>query len=79
MSLTSLLLTPFIGALLVLAVPGNYRVIVRFIALVTTAITALGAISLFAAFKPGVAEFQFEHQTAWIPAAGLSYHVGVDG
>jgi NADH-quinone oxidoreductase subunit M len=79
MSLTSLLLTPFIGTLLVLLVPGNYRVIVRLIALVTTAITAIAAILLFAAFKPGVAEFQFEHQAAWIPAAGLSYHVGVDG
>ena len=43
MSLSQLLLTPFAGALLVLLVPGNYRVVHRFIALVTSAITAIGA------------------------------------
>jgi len=79
MSLTSLLLTPFLGALLVLLVPGNYRVVVRLIALLTTAVTAIKAIALFAAFQPGIADIQFEEQAAWIPAAGLSYHLGVDG
>jgi uncharacterized protein YcbX len=39
-SLTTLLLTPFIGALLVLAVPGNYRVILRAVALQTGVLTA---------------------------------------
>ena len=79
MSLTSLLLTPFVGALLVLLVPGNYRVVVRLIALLATAVTAIEAIALFAAFQPGMADIQFEEQAAWIPAAGLSYHLGVDG
>ena len=79
MSLTSLLLIPFVGALLVLLVPGNYRVVVRLIALLTTAVTAIKAIALFAAFQPGIADIQFEEQAAWIPAAGLSYHLGVDG
>jgi NADH-quinone oxidoreductase subunit M len=47
--------------------------------LLTTAVMAIKAVALFAAFQPGVAAFQFEQQTAWIPAAGLGYHVGVDG
>ena len=79
MSLSQLLLTPFAGALLVLLVPGNYRVVHRFIALVTTAITALAAVSVFAAFQPGVAGMQVEEQVAWVPAAGFGFHLGVDG
>jgi NADH-quinone oxidoreductase subunit M len=79
MSLSTLLLTPFVGALLLLLVPGNYRVIHRFIALVTTAVTALEALRLFAAFQPGIAGIQFEQSSAWVPAAGFSFHLGVDG
>lgn len=79
MSLSQLLLTPFAGALLVLLVPGNYRVVHRFIALVTSAVTAIGAISIFAGFKTGVAGMQFEEYAAWVPAAGFGYHLGVDG
>jgi NADH-quinone oxidoreductase subunit M len=44
-----------------------------------TAITALGVDLLFSAFRPEWPSCQFEQHTAWIPAAGLSYHVGLDG
>lgn len=78
-SLTTLLLTPFIGALLVLAVPGNYRVILRAIALLTGALTAIQAVVLFSGFEAGSAEMQFVQLAQWIPSVGLNYHVGVDG
>jgi NADH-quinone oxidoreductase subunit M len=77
--ITTLLLTPFIGALLVLCVPGNYRVIVRALALLTGALTLVQALALFSGFQPGTAELQFAQQADRIPSIGLSYHVGVDG
>ena len=79
MSLSTLLLTPFVGAFLLLLVPGNYRVIHRFIALVTTAVLAVEALQVFAAFQPGIAGIQLEESAAWVPAAGFSFHLGVDG
>lgn len=66
-SLTTLLLTPFIGALLVLAVPGNYRVILRAVALLTGVLTAGQAIGLFAGFEAGTPAMQFSQFAEWIP------------
>lgn len=77
--LTSLLLTPFAGAAAILLIPGNYRVIVRLVALLTTALTVVKAISVFFAMEPGIAGFQWVEQATWIPSAGFNYHVGVDG
>ncbi len=77
--LTTLLLLPFAGALAVLLIPANYRVILRLVALITTAVTALQAISVFSAMQPGISGFQLVEQAAWIPSAGFNYHVGVDG
>lgn len=77
--LTSLLLTPFVGALVILAIPGNYRVVIRTIALLTSLATALKAVSVFAAFQPGVAGLQFAVQQDWIPSAGIGFHLGLDG
>ncbi len=77
--LTTLLLLPFAGALAVLLIPANYRVILRLVALITTGITVLQALSVFFAMQPEVAGFQLVEQAAWIPSAGFNYHVGVDG
>ncbi|OZM76563.1 NuoM family protein [Pseudonocardia sp. MH-G8] len=35
-------------------------------------------VALWLGLEPGVG-FQYEQQAAWIPTAGISYHVGVDG
>jgi NADH-quinone oxidoreductase subunit M len=77
--LTNLLLIPFLGALLILIIPGNFRVILRGIAILTSSIQVLKAISIFAAFQTGIAGLQFEENAPWIPAAGFNYHLGVDG
>ncbi len=78
-SLTPLLLTPFLGALLIAVVPGNYRVIHRAVALVTGLLILLQAIAIFSGFEPGGADLQLEQFGEWIPSLGLNYHVGVDG
>lgn len=77
--LTSLLLTPFAGALVILAIPGNYRVVLRAIAALTALLTLFKAIALFASFNAGAPGFQFEERAAWAPSVGLAYHLGLDG
>jgi NADH-quinone oxidoreductase subunit M len=70
---------PLVAALLLVFVPSNYRVIIRFVALVATFISMVLAIDMFCHFKAGMTGFQFEQQIRWVDSLGISYHVGVDG
>jgi NADH-quinone oxidoreductase subunit M len=70
---------PLVAALVLILVPGNYRVIIRGIAILATLISAVLAIKMFAQFVPGATGFQFEQQIPWVESLGISYHVGVDG
>ncbi|HEY3761406.1 MAG TPA: NADH-quinone oxidoreductase subunit M [Verrucomicrobiae bacterium] len=77
--LTHIFLWPLIGALLLVFVPRNYRVIIRVVALAATLASAVLAVIMFCKFVPGAAGFQFEQQIPWVDSLGISYHVGVDG
>jgi NADH-quinone oxidoreductase subunit M len=70
---------PLLAALALVVVPRNYRVIIRFIALLGTFISMALAIKMFCQFVPGAAGYQFEQQIPWVESLGISYHVGVDG
>src|SRR5882724_6048420 len=77
--LTYIAAWPILAALVLLVVPGNYRVIIRAIAVLATLISAVLAVKMFAQFVPGAAGYQFEQQIPWVESLGISYHVGVDG
>lgn len=70
---------PLLAALALVLVPRNYRVIIRFIAVLATLVSAVLAVKLFCQFVPGVSGYQFEEQIPWVESLGISYHVGVDG
>jgi len=70
---------PLVAALALLFVPRNYRVIIRFIAVLATFISAVLAIKMFCQFQTGATGYQFEQQIPWVESLGISYHVGVDG
>jgi NADH-quinone oxidoreductase subunit M len=70
---------PLLAALLLAFVPRNYRVIIRFIAVLATFISAALAIKMFCQFVPGADGYQFEQQIPWVESLGISYHVGADG
>jgi NADH-quinone oxidoreductase subunit M len=80
-SLTPVILLPIVTALLILLVPGNYRVIVRLLAVLGSGATAVLAALAFFGFEPGQAGFQFESLVPWVTVGKLSlaYHVGADG
>src|SRR5580658_8139253 len=77
--LTHIFLWPLFGALLLVFVPRNYRVIIRLVALAATLVSAILAVIMFCKFVPGANGYQFEQQIPWVDSLGISYHVGVDG
>src|SRR5882724_5201055 len=77
--LTYIAAWPILAALVLLVVPGNYRVIIRAIAVLATFISAVLAVKMFCQFVPGAEGYQFTEQHTWVESLGISYHVGVDG
>jgi NADH-quinone oxidoreductase subunit M len=73
---------PLVGALFCLVVNGPKEAVdrnCRSAALITSLVTFLLSLVLWAQFdiaKPG---FQFEEKAAWVPALHIGYHMGIDG
>ena len=82
-SLTYIIGWPLAAAVLLCAVPRNYRFIMRIVAVAVTFITMLLAVKMFWQFNgaASVDGFKFVHELPWwgVKSLGISYHVGVDG
>jgi NADH-quinone oxidoreductase subunit M len=80
--LTFVIASPLLAALLILFVPGNFRFVIRMIALLATLISMVMAIQIFCRFQSGLPGYQFEGEPKsipWVESVGINYHVGVDG
>ena len=79
--LTSLIVLPIAGALLLLLVPEDEQRAgaARTIALVVSVLVFAATLLLWSCFDAASGDFQFVERRAWIPAFGISYVVGVDG
>jgi NADH-quinone oxidoreductase subunit M len=77
--LTIIILVPFLAALGLVWVPSHRRAAIRIVAITSCFLTMVLAVLLFLQFPTGSDGIHFEQQTNWIPALGISYHVGVDG
>jgi NADH-quinone oxidoreductase subunit M len=79
--LTSIILVPLLGALVVALIPRNYRFVIRIIALASTLISMALAIAMFVQFDSAAAidGFRFVQRISWVQSLGISYFVGVDG
>ncbi|MCC7008771.1 MAG: NADH-quinone oxidoreductase subunit M [Acidobacteria bacterium] len=77
--LTTLVLLPLAGAVLVLLVGRERDALVRKLALAVSLVTFVVSLALWAQFDATSAEYQFQERLAWLPDFGISYHVGVDG
>jgi len=73
---------PLLGAAFILSVRGEPDVVarnVRNVALLTSGTTFVLSLGLWFFFDPTVVGFQFVEHGTWMPAFGISYHMGVDG
>jgi NADH-quinone oxidoreductase subunit M len=79
--LTAILVTPVIGAILLLFLRDDERSAgtVRSVALIVSTLVFALTLLLWNRFDPAQADFQFTERHAWIPAFGISYAIGVDG
>ena len=77
--LTSLLLIPVLGALLIALLPGQQVRLIRAVALIAGAAALLFSWGLLTLFEPGTAALQFFEETPWNPRLGTSYALGIDG
>jgi NADH-quinone oxidoreductase subunit M len=71
--------SPFVGALLVMFTARHRPLAVRFIALVTTAISTVLSVFIFVAYDREAAGFQFYEKLPLVPPLGIAYEVAVDG
>jgi NADH-quinone oxidoreductase subunit M len=79
--LTTLLLIPTIGAVVILLIPGASRKVVRAVALGTTLLTFICSLPLMTRFDSSAEGMQFVKNVLWFQAGGFEvhYHVGIDG
>lgn len=73
---------PLFGALLLCLVPRNYKLVMRAVAMLVTAVSMVLAIVMFCKYPAapvGPGGFKFEFIKPWVESLGISYHVGVDG
>ena len=77
--LTTMIAVPVVGALLVLLLSNRRPEWVKLTALLTSVVTAGLTIWTLVAFKTDDGGFQFVSMHPWIPAWGISWHLGIDG
>jgi len=80
--LTSLVVLPVIGAILLLFVRGDEEEsapFARLIALIVSILVFAETLLLWSRFDAASADFQFVERYAWIPRFGIDYYIGVDG
>lgn len=78
-ALGTLIALPIAGAVAVAATPSRRAAAARATGLVAAGLTFLLAAWVWTAFRPGQPGLQFEERGAWVPAAGIGFHLGVDG
>jgi len=74
-----ILLTPLVGAVVLLAIPGAEKKAIRLFGNLFMFAGLLASIPLVFWFDKNADGFQFEIVADWIPSLGAQYHLGIDG
>jgi NADH-quinone oxidoreductase subunit M len=77
--LTLMVFTPAAGAAVILLLPRGQDALVKWTALIVTAIPLLLCIPLCQGFVPSLAGYQFVQEADWIKPFNIKYIVGIDG
>src|SRR5512135_536312 len=77
--LSLIIFIPLAAGIIVLLFPAGRRDLIRYTALGAAVIDLLLSAYLYASYNVAQGGYQFVEQIPWLPALGISYHVGVDG
>ena len=80
--LTIITFLPMIGVLFLLMIRGDEDTVARnarHVALWVSGFTFVVSLALILNFDAQAPGYQFEERADWLPGAGISYHLGVDG
>jgi len=77
--LSYILLLPAVALLLLFFVPGQRTSLIRSVANAGILLSSLLSVWVFSSYNHTAGGFQFIENVPWVPALGISYHLGVDG
>jgi NADH-quinone oxidoreductase subunit M len=77
--LSVIVFTPILAGMLILLIPADRKTEVRVTALAAAAFAMLLSIWVYFSYDISAGGYQFVEKYNWLPALGISYHVGVDG
>lgn len=77
--LSLLLLTPLIGGFILIFLPKNNQILIRYFGLFISAAAFIISLFILFGFDSTVADFQFVEKYSWIKNLNISYTVGLDG
>jgi NADH-quinone oxidoreductase subunit M len=77
--LSIIVFTPVVASVLILLIPAERKTEVRMAALAAATFALLLSIWVYFSYDVTVGGYQFVEKYNWLPAFGISYHVGVDG
>jgi NADH-quinone oxidoreductase subunit M len=77
--LTAVTFLPMAGALLILLLSSRRGALIRWAAFLAMAGTFVLSLPLYFSFNAADPGYQFVEQYRWMPALGVSYHLGIDG
>ena len=77
--LSVIIFAPLITAVLLFLMPANRKDEVRVLSAFTAFITLALSVYVFLAYDKAGPQYQFVEKFPWVPALGISYHVGTDG
>ncbi len=77
--LSVIVFTPIVVGVVLFFVPADRQRVIRLLALMAATVTLLLSVWAYLNYNVAQAGYQFVTQIPWVPALGISYHVGVDG
>jgi len=77
--LSVIVFTPVVASVLILLIPAERKTEVRMAALAAATFALLLSIWVYFSYDVTAGGYQFVEKYNWLPAFGISYHVGVDG
>jgi NADH-quinone oxidoreductase subunit M len=78
-AITTMMLLPILGTLLIAVIPSDQVLRIKQAALAITLLVAVTGVLAWFSFNAEDTAFQFVQSMKWIPSFGINYAVGVDG